>query len=430
VGKRIKLFEDFVNESYLQGSRAPLYHTTGIFFSSQILSDDLLKASPTWHVVSFSRDKDFIYEDKPVTFIVDQDKLAADYKIVPFDYSHKIDTDAPRKFERPAPDFESEEVVHGDVKSLHRYLLGIRLNDTLEKYKKYKYGTKEEYREAYDDLISGLIEYVDKYGVKVTDAAGKEVTKKSLRDELVTERLAMDVEPEVETELERMFPLSDPLIKAINLVAIPAHQMAQNGESQPDKVLLHHGEKIPAKILRDAYFPGHPKFVSDAYFDAMAKHNKVYYRGVQEEKFVDDLRYDFSHFMGHSNMVQGTWITDDRGYAKDYSYNKTPLEIIIKPDAKIVPEKEIEKIRNKYQSRLNKLTDYADRELDGSRFKEVHHQAQYLKNYLLDPTIIAIALKYDGVTFGAAKPEIIVMFNREKLIIREPKHGDADNKDV
>jgi hypothetical protein len=181
--KRIKGFKDYINESYLNGSRAPLYHSTGIFFVPQILEDDLLKASPTWKVVSFTRDKNFIYEDFPVTFILDQDKLSKNYKIVPFDYSFKIDKGAPGKIERQSPEFESEEMVHGDIENLHKYLLAIRINDNIKRYETYKRGSKEEYREAYEDLIVGLIAYTSKYGVKVIDQKGNEITHEKLAND-------------------------------------------------------------------------------------------------------------------------------------------------------------------------------------------------------------------------------------------------------
>ena len=61
--KKIKGFNEFLLESYLLGSRAPLYHSTSIHSAIQILEDNTLKPSKTWKVISFTREKDFIYED-------------------------------------------------------------------------------------------------------------------------------------------------------------------------------------------------------------------------------------------------------------------------------------------------------------------------------------------------------------------------------
>lgn len=498
--KRIKGFSDYVNESYLNGARAPLYHTTGIFFAPQILEEDTLKASPTWKVVSFSRNKDFIYEDKPVTFEIDQDKLSQNYKIVPFDYSYKIDHEASRKFQRESPDFESEEMVHGDIKDIHKYILSIRLNDNINRYKNYKYGTKEEYREAYDDLIVALLDYTAKYNVKVTDQKGNEITRENLMkmeeltegiynkdsgtrlfyskasdedtykvyyssykpvigkdpddfmkflkrkgithhkvgknsvtmnksnvDKLkksmlnLSERLVMDVEPEVEKEIEKSFHVDDPLIKAINIVAKHAHEMATKGETRTDTMNDEKGQLKAAVILRNAYFPGQAQFVSNAHFDLLAKRNKVYYRGVQEKKFIDDLHYNITNFMGHSNEYQGTWMTDDIKYARQYHFDEHPLEIIIKPDAKIGTDKEIDKIRIEYMRDMMKLQDYADSFEIEAKYKEIHYQTEYLKNYFMRPAIIAIALKYDGVRFTLDESDVVIMFNREKMVIRNPE---------
>jgi hypothetical protein len=242
--------------------------------------------------------------------------------------------------------------------------------------------------------------------------------KKSMLN--LSEKMVMDVEPEVEKEIEKVFHVDDPLTKGINLVAKHAHEMAQKGSTRTDMFMDEKGQLKAAVILRNAYFPGQAQFVSNKHFDLLATHNKVYYRGVQEKKFVDDLHYNITNFMGHENEYQGTWMTDDKEYAKQYHFDEHPLEIIIKPDAKIATDKEIDKKRIEYMRDVMKLQDYADSSIEGDRWKEVHHQTEYLKNFMR-PAVIAIALHYDGVRFSLDDSDIIIMFNREKMVIRNPE---------
>jgi hypothetical protein len=274
-----------------------------------------------------------------------------------------------------------------------------------------------------------FMNFLKQKGIEHTKAGGSAVKmnkanveklKKSMLN--LQEKLVMDVEPEVEKELTHLFHIDDPLTKAINIIVKPAHDMAQKGESRPDSMLDKRGQIKAAVALRDAYFPGQMQFVNDKHFDALAKHNKVYYRGVHEKKFVDDLHYNITNFMGHSNEYQGSWMTDDKKYAQDYHYDEHPLEIIIKPDAKIGMDKEIDSKRSEYMRKMMQLQDYADKEIEGDRFKEVHHQAHYLKDYLMNSAVLAIALHYDGVRFTLDHgSEVIIMFNREKMVVRNPE---------
>jgi len=196
--KRIKRFESFLEESYLSGSHAPLYHTTGIEFASQILNTDSLITTKSIrgqgsNSISFTRDKDFVFENYPVTFIVDQSKLKQTHKIQPFDYLsilRKMDIDAEttdtRKFKREVPDLEFEDRVEGSISNLHNYIISIRLNSDLESYKNTKPNTREQFRESYEDLIMALIDYNNKYGTKIVDHNGKEVDIEALKKESET----------------------------------------------------------------------------------------------------------------------------------------------------------------------------------------------------------------------------------------------------
>lgn len=202
--KRIKRFESFINESYLGGSRAPLYHTSPITNSYNIIEEDRLK-SPTFHLkgvlmrkhlISFTRNKDFIYSDGPITFVIDADKLGNKFKIYPMDYFVKtVGSHMKPKSFREADDFEYEEAVEAnEITDLHKYLLEIRINDSFFMfYKTYPRNTREEYRESYEDLVKELINYKKKFGTKIVFKNGKEWTLEDMEKEssefLITENI-------------------------------------------------------------------------------------------------------------------------------------------------------------------------------------------------------------------------------------------------
>jgi len=182
----IKRFDDFINESYLLGSRAPLYHTTNIYAASFILNENEIKLGGNDGSVSLTRDKNFKILDEAVTFVLDGEKLSQNFKIVPFDYfnfSHKTKAD-PR---RTSPqDVEFEEVIKKPIKHLDKYLLEIRLNDSIETSRTAPINTREELREAYEDLINAIINYKENnYSSKVkVFFKGKEIDNHFLKNEI------------------------------------------------------------------------------------------------------------------------------------------------------------------------------------------------------------------------------------------------------
>jgi hypothetical protein len=154
--KHIELFE-----SYLSGSRAPLYHSSTMFMAPQILKDDELK--DFGHGISFTRDKDFVYNECPVTFILDGDMLRDMKKPKQLDYYNKIDSRVKNK----SVEFESEEIFAGNIKNLHKHLIAIRINDYIKFYRDSPENTREEYHEAYVDFMDALSDYKKKFGTVV-----------------------------------------------------------------------------------------------------------------------------------------------------------------------------------------------------------------------------------------------------------------------
>lgn len=184
--KNIKRFEQYVNESYLSGSKAPLSHSTNVWYAKDILDTNVLKKQDTGttSVVSLTRDPNFTYMDLPVTFVLDADKLSSNYKIVPFDYMN-FEPEGKANPERKG-DFEYEETVDRDIKNLDRYITEIRFNPSIDKIRNAPLNTKEEWRESYEDLIKAIIKYKeDNYSNKLkVFFKGKEVDDEFLKNEI------------------------------------------------------------------------------------------------------------------------------------------------------------------------------------------------------------------------------------------------------
>lgn len=193
---KIKTYDQF-NESYLDGHKAPLYHTTNVYHAAEIINtDSLVKCGPTgpglhnsqsYKVppISFTRDPNFKYLDELVTFKLDAVKLGSKFKIMPFDYlgrEHHPKGDPDRN-----GDFEFEETVNKDIHGLHKYLMEIQLNMTeLVKMKEEKtknsVRSKEEYYEAYQDLVKAISDYSAKYKIKLKDYKGKDIELSDLNE--------------------------------------------------------------------------------------------------------------------------------------------------------------------------------------------------------------------------------------------------------
>lgn len=177
--KNILLFE-----AYLESSRAPLYHSTNIFAAKDILDEDCIKPDP--HAdpnfmpkpagISLTRDRNLVYDNNPITFVIDQEKLRELGRTEQFDYYNKIQSRSKNK----DVEFEAEEVFHGEIKPLHRYLIGVRMNNKFDFYRNFRGSSKEEIQESFQDFMESLENYVVKYKIKLFDRLNADVSPDSL----------------------------------------------------------------------------------------------------------------------------------------------------------------------------------------------------------------------------------------------------------
>lgn len=218
--------------------------------------------------------------------------------------------------------------------------------------------------------------------------------------------------------MEKFFRV-DPKIKSIlDSVLFPAQNIVNKGSSRVPAVK----HRIHNNMLVDYKFKGGPNFVSAERFNKLAEGKTVLYRGVQSEKYRDDLEYDNAKFRGSVNVYQGTWVTDDKEYAATFHYDKEPLRLLLKDDTKIIDDDEANKLWGDFAQEMTRAEN-AGLEMDDEReSKTVLYQAKYLKDNL-DPTFLAIMKGYDAVRLyqnpNKSKQEVTVyvVFNRSKLII-------------
>ena len=145
-----------INEAYLGGQHAPLYHFTAIDNIGGILRNDILNGHTTQEFtisgqetskflpgVSLTRNKNFdcvilgreMHEC--IGIILNNEKLRNNHKIIPYDWDYrqnKIEPTIafgkgdPRRYSERQGIYEQEEFLVGDIKNLHKYILGLILD--------------------------------------------------------------------------------------------------------------------------------------------------------------------------------------------------------------------------------------------------------------------------------------------------------------
>lgn len=179
---KIQRFDQYINESYLESSRAPLSHSTSIWSALDIINSNRLEPSTAKNSISFSRSPSYTFFDHPVSFVFDAEKLGTKYKITPFDFmQHSARTKAnPSR----SGSFEYEETINKPVDNLDKYITEIRLNDTIDLSRNSKHNHPKELREMYEDLIQGILTYKEMHPSVKIFFKGKEVDETFLKNEL------------------------------------------------------------------------------------------------------------------------------------------------------------------------------------------------------------------------------------------------------
>jgi hypothetical protein len=120
-----------------EGRDSPIYHQMKLWSpkTKTLLSSDILQAIWTHDIPGIGPVKGHSFSRNPrlswanMQLIVDQAKLASRYKIIPLDGDY-VHTQGAFRDRRIKPDQTSlaEEFVVGDINSMHKYLLGIKID--------------------------------------------------------------------------------------------------------------------------------------------------------------------------------------------------------------------------------------------------------------------------------------------------------------
>lgn len=194
-------------------------------------------------------------------------------------------------------------------------------------------------------------------------------------------------------------------------------------------------QNVFVKIMTEYQFPGNPKVVSDKVWESLEKKYKKYYRGVGEFDYIDKFKYGTNKFTGSANFYQGTWMTDDKAYARQFSNSKddrTVMELLLNPSAKLMDEDSTDgtELDNTIRKLDDEISVIKDDSIGKDKFdvaeKYIFHSADYIRNYLVyNKSFILIALGTDGAKLkyqGLNRDldsDVLVVFNKEKLIVKE-----------
>lgn len=208
---RIFNFEEFVNESYLKGSRAPIYHYTRRYAFSKILDSDTLKLGrPSREIrnngkaTALTRNPYYTHDGASLNsprFVLDLDKLKNDgirsYPVDEIGIAMKQGGMTNKNFsksnfdevksgkrgtahgldlpETPALETEFEERIYKDVPNLSKYIISIDLATEPDNSLKQEL---KKYLQKYPHIVINL--YDTKKRHQVTD-----ITKQILEEEKV-----------------------------------------------------------------------------------------------------------------------------------------------------------------------------------------------------------------------------------------------------
>ncbi len=229
----------------------------------------------------------------------------------------------------------------------------------------------------------------------------------------------VQIDPVVKSLVEEFFGYNHIIDRSVKMALISAHDIVDKGYANVDVFKIKNGENGIVKNIVNGVFPGTPKILASEKFDILAQKRDLFYRGVDNEKFVTALKRQYKGFVGHNNIYAGTWITTKKEYAEEYTRKTDNLiQILLKPDIKIATFKDIHDVESMMRMKIRDLQDINFKKDDFSKLQ--HHQLEYLKSNFLNSTIVAALLKYDAIdTNQISDGKVYVVLNKEKLIIRE-----------
>lgn len=226
---------------------------------------------------------------------------------------------------------------------------------------------------------------------------------------------------EIKYVIEKNFGWNRSIEKLITICSNMGYELSKLKGVNLSKLQTNKSENILVKILINDYFQNNPTIVSEERFNLLEKSNEIFFRGVNQYKWVEEFKYNNS-FTGHQNIYQGTWITNNKEYALSFSDNKdsrTLMEIILKENIKICNTEDLKKVQFKLHDELVKIR---EENLSNENFdKKLHHTINYVINYIVhNGSILSILLGYDAIeTKEDINKKVIVVFNKEKIILKK-----------
>jgi hypothetical protein len=193
----------------------------------------------------------------------------------------------------------------------------------------------------------------------------------------------------------------------------------EDSESEDNNFDPELGNKRLSTVMEMAGYNSKPRVVSTEEFDSIE--GKTLYRGVNDEKFIDQYKNSPKHFAGQGNFGNGTYSTDSKATSTRYggSSENNILEFKLSSDANI----------QRFNSR-RELFDWTEETLAGIREKysnsgvsndEYYEFIRQMDN-TADWTNLAVMLGIDAIEFppsSALEERYTIILNRGKVIIND-----------
>ncbi|MBR2467526.1 MAG: hypothetical protein IKB42_00575 [Clostridia bacterium] len=196
-------------------------------------------------------------------------------------------------------------------------------------------------------------------------------------------------------------------------------------------------DPILTKLINEKGFDALPILVDRNHYDLLIRSNlREIYRGVRMEGAVNDFAFNPNMFVGKGIYCNGVYFTYGgpgakaeadlylypqtgphlekyHGYIKNYPVGDVICALMSK-NTKVASQDDLCKLKRKMEKQINK-TDFSDKV-----------KGRVIDLISRDLSVVAVLNGYDAVDIKSSK--YMVVYNRGKLILKNPNENEIDSK--
>jgi hypothetical protein len=198
-----------------------------------------------------------------------------------------------------------------------------------------------------------------------------------------------------------------------DLLKLTADSESEDNDFDPEL-----GNKRLSIVMEKAGYNAKPTLVSPEEFDSIE--GQTLYRGISDQRFIDQYKNSPKHFAGVGNFGNGTYSSNDRKTAARYGgSDSNVMEMKMASDANI---KRFDS-RKEYMGWVEETLDKFREEYGNSGVSnEEYYDFVGQMNNVVDWTNVAVMLGIDAVEFPhsfALEERYTIILNRGKVIISD-----------